>query len=70
MFHMKKMNIHSGGRREHIKQIRKGFLREKKEIDRREVEIEEKKTSILRSLAKMIKLIKDTDQSLYLSQTR
>jgi len=70
MIHMKKMNIHSGGRMEHIKQIKKDFLRETKEIDRCEVEIEEKKTSILRSLAKMIKLIKDTDQSLYLSQTR
>ena len=62
------MNVHSGGRKEHLKQIRKGFLKETQEIEHRQEPSTEKKKSLLKSFLKMIKLIRDSDQSLYLSK--
>ena len=68
MFLMKKIYVHANGRKEHIKQIKKGFLKEKLEIEHGQEPSTEKKKSLLKSFLKMIKLIRDSDQSLYLSK--
>ena len=66
---MKKMNVHADGRKEHIERIKKGFLKGAQDIEHRQESATEKKKSLLRSFLKTIKLIRDTDQSLYVSKS-
>jgi len=66
---MKNMKVRAGGQKEHIKYLKNDFDKETHEIEQRMQHPSEKKKSLMKSLAKLLRLINESDHSLFLSKT-